>query len=398
LVVGKSPARAQLTAVARDGELTFRPGSSEEVIIRVDHLVRWSLPVASRAADEAVLVDGSMLRLKPAWGKKSAFGAGTAQATAQTVSFGEVSLPRHVYRAVLWGLPPDAAERFTRLKSLLEAQNGEPKSDLALLENGDVLVGTITNVGDGSNPFDEAEGAAIVNVWNPFGETPLPLERVKGIAFSPDASVPPLRKDAVLTSRVKVGLRDGSLIEVDSLAGAGDRVKLSSQILGDRLVELKSIVSLQADGQRVNYLSDLEPTGYRSEPYLDLKWPYQRDQCVRGGRATVGGRRYFKALGMHSSSRLTYDVTGVYGRFAASIAIDDAAEGDGSVVFRVLLQRNGQWSEAFASGVVRGGEPARHVAVDLNGAEQFALEVDYADRGDERDYANWLDARLEKTE
>jgi hypothetical protein len=35
------------------------------------------------------------------------------------------------------------------------------------------------------------------------------------------------------------------------------------------------------------------------------------------------------------------------------------------------------------------------VAVEVVGAPELALVVDYADHGDECDYADWLDARLE---
>jgi hypothetical protein len=79
----------------------------------------------------------------------------------------------------------------------------------------------------------------------------------------------------------------------------------------------------------------------------------------------------------------------------AAIAIDDAAAQGGSAIFRVYLEHDGQWQEAYASSVVRGGEPPLPITVAIGDARQLALVVDFADRGDERDYANWLEARLE---
>ena len=76
------------------------------------------------------------------------------------------------------------------------------------------------------------------------------------------------------------------------------------------------------------------------------------------------------------------------------MALDDAAKGRGSVVFGVYLLRDGKWAEAYKSGIVRGGESPQPVSVDLRGAQGLTLTVDYADRGDELDYADWLDARL----
>jgi hypothetical protein len=66
-------------------------------------------------------------------------------------------------------------------------------------------------------------------------------------------------------------------------------------------------------------------------------------------------------------------------------------------VFRVLLHADSHWRQVYKSPVVRGGDAPQETAVELDQADQLALEVDYADRGDERDYANWLDARLERT-
>ena len=76
--------------------------------------------------------------------------------------------------------------------------------------------------------------------------------------------------------------------------------------------------------------------------------------------------------------------------------MDDAAADRGSVIFRVYLQQKGTWQLAFTSPMVRGGDQPRAVSVKLGSATALALVTDYADQGDELDYANWLDARLEK--
>jgi hypothetical protein len=60
----------------------------------------------------------------------------------------------------------------------------------------------------------------------------------------------------------------------------------------------------------------------------------------------------------------------------------------------VYLLKNGNWTEAYKSGIVRGGDRTLPVSVDVTGAKGLTLTVDYADRGDELDHADWLDARL----
>ena len=101
---------------------------------------------------------------------------------------------------------------------------------------------------------------------------------------------------------------------------------------------------------------------------------------------------------MPTTSRVVYEVTNGNGRFSAELALDDAAGQHGSVVYRVYLEQPRQaqavWQVAYTSPVVRGGDAPRMISLDLNGATKIALIVDFADRGDERDYANWLNARF----
>jgi endo-alpha-N-acetylgalactosaminidase len=74
------------------------------------------------------------------------------------------------------------------------------------------------------------------------------------------------------------------------------------------------------------------------------------------------------------------------------VGVDDSTAAQGSVQFRVLVDG----SEKFASPILRGGNPPVHVSVDLAGAKKLELVVDYADRADVLDHADWLDARLVK--
>jgi hypothetical protein len=97
---------------------------------------------------------------------------------------------------------------------------------------------------------------------------------------------------------------------------------------------------------------------------------------------------------MPSASRVAYDVPG-YRRLQAELAIDDAASLSGSVVFKVLLEDGAsQWRVAYQSPIVRGGDAPLPIDIDLKGASRIVLLVDFADRGDECDYADWLHARL----
>ena len=121
-----------------------------------------------------------------------------------------------------------------------------------------------------------------------------------------------------------------------------------------------------------------------------MKWPYRADRNVTGGQLRCGGRLYVKGLGVHSAARLSYKLDRPWGRFQSEIGIDDSTAGGGSAGFRVFV--NGKLK--YTSPAVRGGTPPRAVSVDLAGAKQLDLVVDYGEAGDVLDHADWLNARL----
>ena len=97
---------------------------------------------------------------------------------------------------------------------------------------------------------------------------------------------------------------------------------------------------------------------------------------------------------MHSASRITYQIDQKFRWFQAELAIDQAAGNRGSVIFRVFLQRDGEWTSKYTSPVMRGTTRPLAIKLKVTQADAIALLVEFADRGDERDYANWLNARL----
>ena len=122
------------------------------------------------------------------------------------------------------------------------------------------------------------------------------------------------------------------------------------------------------------------------------------DRNVLGGCLMAAQTTYAKGLGMHSTSRLAYRLDNAFRRFDAQLAMDDSAGQGGSVVFRVFVDRGGHWTNMYESPTVRGGDAPRTCTVDVRGASRMALVVDYGDRADELDHADWLDARLIRAE
>jgi hypothetical protein len=201
------------------------------------------------------------------------------------------------------------------------------------------------------------------------------------------------------TAVLELGFRDGSLLQVAKATGGptatrltlvgGVDLGLTAQTLSAELTWVRS------SSDRVTYLSDLAPVGFKHIPWLELPWKPQSNRNALGGRLRSGGQVWTKGLGMHSTSQVAYDLGAKYRRFQAELALDDQAGFRGSVTCRVVFQDpQGQWQKAFESPVIRGSEKPVPVSVDVSGVKRMALIVDFADRGDVLDHANWLNARL----
>lgn len=388
LTVCGEPTQTARFLGARPGVLRFEDAEGSPQEVASDQLVRWSFPRDPRARTELHLVDGTRVCLADPWRATPAIVADARTVSVETQLLGRLEFAREYVRGVLWNLPTDPRRRQEVAAAACEhGAEAPPKVDRLLLAGGDEITGRLLAL----KPDDSLR--AVARFESTLGRLDIPAARLTAVTLRGSAAAPAENDDGL---RLLIGLRDGSRLVatelVDHQSGFQVRLAAGPHIEGrDR----RDIVSLQAIGGCAVYLSDRQPAVYRHVPYLEIPWPFQADRNVRGGPLRVGGRPFEKGLGLHSASRLTYDLGGDAVRFKAQVAVDDAARDRGSVVFRVYLSRGGQWHEAFASPPVRGGQGPQEVAVDLGDAEQISLVVDFGQHGDERDDADWLDARLE---
>lgn len=104
----------------------------------------------------------------------------------------------------------------------------------------------------------------------------------------------------------------------------------------------------------------------------------------------IGEKTYSHGLGTHANAEALYSLAGRYGKFKAECGIDAESGRNGSCVFQV-------WADGkklFDSGLMRGGEAAQQIAVDIRHRKMLKLVV--LDGGDNPhgDHADWANARL----
>jgi alpha-galactosidase len=116
----------------------------------------------------------------------------------------------------------------------------------------------------------------------------------------------------------------------------------------------------------------------------------QVNRSIRETALAIGGRKFEHGVGTHAVSALYLDLAGGTERFTASVGVDDAANGAGTVVFQVLADGR----KLFDSGVMKPGQAAKTLSVDLRGVKSALLLVTDAGDGINYDHADWADAKF----
>ena len=370
------------------------------VVVPARDLIYWGSYSDAESGPQVLLRDGSIVRADVLDLATDIMTIGDATGLGRCL-WDEASLPRSTVQGILLQPPADALER-DRLLARIQAYR--QLDDQLLLTSGETISGKLQETPRSGRflPADEPV-AEVYQLARAGAAEPLLVPAGKVVAVLLGGSLLPSEGRE---QGVQLGARDGSLLSVDRVVTKGDTVELSLLGGGKLTAPLdqpdeaaptlwRQITWIRPNSEQVTYLSTLKPLGYKHIPLLTLDWPYGSDQNVLGGRLRTGSAVYTRGVGMHPISRLAYDLDGKYRRLEAELALDTAAGLRGSVSFKVLVERaSNQWATAYESPVIRGGDKPVPISVDVKSARRIALIVDYADRADEQDHANWLMARL----
>ena len=366
--VDGNPFQGALVSVDSLWNLTFRTGEKTKETTKkmpAADVVRWGRPVEPERGPMLVTADGGVL-------VADVLSAGKESLMADSLVWGTLKMPFDSLAGVVFQLPGDRQQRDRLVDRVALAS---APADRVLLANGDELAGTLDGIDQRS-----------LRLTTEVGPVEIELDRVAAVVFNPALR----RKPSFKGLHAWAGFADGSLLAADRLEVDEKKVTVTTALGQTRKTATEDLVFLQPLEGRVVYLSDRPPADYRHVPYLSLRWPLKADRNVTGGRLRGDGRLYLKGLGMHTAARATYPLDKKYKRFDAALAIDDSTAGRGSVRFRVFVDGR----EKFTSDTIRGGQTPVPMSVDVAGARRLDLIVDFADRADEMDHANWFDARL----
>jgi hypothetical protein len=284
-----------------------------------------------------------------------------------------VRIPSETIAGILMTAPADALQQSRWFTQIF----GRRKSDVILLLNGDRATGDLVS-------FDQT------NLKLAQGGKPLQIEmpRIRGVSFNASLSNLPAAKKP----RIHVMLTDGSQLTGSQVSRErGGPLRFTTAFGANLEIPLAAVYSLRFLDGRTTYLSDLEPQAARLTGFFGAAEPvaFAKDRNVLGGPLVVHGTEFPKGLGTRSYSRIEYELGGRFSRFQATAALDDLAEGKGSV--RFFVERDG--ARVFDSGLVTGtSRPLAVGPLDIKGAQRLALIVDYGELADINDWADWCDA------
>lgn len=283
--------------------------------------------------------------------------------------------------SVLWVVKPpaDTPADPARYSWLQEARN----RDVLRFRNGDTAVGTLAGL------TADPPG---VRFKPDTGETrTVPLAELSAVAFNPTIARRPRPKG----SFARLVLRDGTRLAVTGATANAGTLK-GKTLYGQAVtVPVADLVGLDVMQGKAVYLADLKPKRVEQAGFLGTAWPWAADRTVHGTQLRLltpdGEATFDRGLGTHPRTTLVYDLAEKYRRFEALVGLDAATGTRGRAAVRILVDGKEQDRPdllKLAAG------PAVPVRVDVVGAKELTLVVDFGPGGDVQADVDWADARL----
>lgn len=298
----------------------------------------------------------------------------TGETTLEARSYvlGDVSIPLESLLGIVFA-PPEEADAYEELLGRVREQ--PRKSEVLWLANGDRMTGSFLGLSAQQISFQPAGGA-------------LEVERSQAVAIGFDPAVveyPRPKEDFV-----ELTLTDGSRLGAKDVRIEKGQVSGTTRFGVPIHFAIGDLAALHRRGSSIQYLSEREPDGAEYAGYVGPARQYRRNLCVDGYALRLAGRPYDLGLGTQSRTLLAYRIKPGTRRFQALVGLDDRAGPLGSVVFRVVVDKE----ERYVSPPMSVRDTPRPVDIDVSGAKVIVLVTEFGERGDVRDFGDWVEARL----
>lgn len=300
---------------------------------------------------------------------------GTATETTLDVrsyALGNLAIPLESLLGLLLAPPAESSA----VDTVLERVRNEPRpSEVLWLANGDSLTGGLLGLDERRVKFQASNGA-------------IELDRggIVALGFDPALVVYPRPRADFL----ELTMADGSRLGVSEARIEQGHVVATTRFKGTIRLALGELIQVQARTAAIDFLAERKPAAEQYVAYVGPTRPFRRDLNVDGHPLRLAGRSFDRGLGTQSRTLLAYRLSPVDARFQALVGLDDGAGPLGSVIFRVLVDGK----ERFASPPMSVRDTPKSIDVDLAGAKVLILVTEFGERGEVRDLADWVEARI----
>lgn len=142
------------------------------------------------------------------------------------------------------------------------------------------------------------------------------------------------------------------------------------------------------------YLSDMDWIDDAENGYgpVEKDTSNGSDEAYDGNTIKIRGRKFQKGLGVHSDSKIEYQLNGQYEAFVSYIGIDDEVSHSDrpSVTFEVWLDDE----KFYDSGLLTSESSIKKIVIPVKGVDKLTLIVTDGDGDRGYDHADWADAHL----
>jgi hypothetical protein len=293
----------------------------------------------------------------------------------RNAALGELEISSQFWHALVFtpkdGPGPGVIEEFLKAAPSQE--------DLILQPKGDTLSGIFEKFSDKEISFN-AGGAT-----KPYAYDSLAAFRM----------APVKEYTAPTDFRATLVLRDGS--KITGKLAALKNGKLSFEAIDGTTWSLgvDALQSIFFQGGKLAYLSDLQPASVEQKSYvggMPFIHGWRRDQAVTGEKMVINNTPFARGIGVHSFSKLSYDLDGKYAKFLCQAGLDATAQGDPVAAWSVRVD-----GKEAAKGLAKPASAPEMIKLDVAGAKHLELICDYGpDDDDAGDHLNWANARLIK--
>jgi len=117
----------------------------------------------------------------------------------------------------------------------------------------------------------------------------------------------------------------------------------------------------------------------------------QKNRSLNKKPLSIGGAGFKRGVGTHAPSQAYFlNEGGGALRFQASVGLDDSTDGPGTAAFQVVADGK----VVHDSGLIRKGDAAKKIDVDLSGKKRIELRVTDGGDGKNYDHADWAEAKF----